>query len=53
MGKQSIADKIGIASIKSRDKGYYENPEYIVSDNVDQMILLYEILKELRKLNQR
>ena len=51
MSEKSLADKIGLAAIKARTENF-PNPEYNISDRVDQMVLLYEILQELRKLNQ-
>ena len=51
MAEQELSDKIGLAAIKARAENF-PNPEYVISDNVDQMVLLYEILQELRKLNQ-
>lgn len=47
---ESLADKIGRGALMSRS-AEDPAPEYIIADRVDQMVLLYAILLELRKIN--
>jgi len=48
MSEHEIADKIGNAARRSRSPD--DSINYNISDKVDQMVLLHEILVELRKI---
>ena len=49
MTNPDISDKIGLAARKIASE---TAPEYVKADLVDQMVLLHEIIRELRYISQ-